>query len=43
MIFKNFGMNAAMGAQCVNVRQDGFTKIPSEAGRLVFIEAKPGD
>jgi hypothetical protein len=43
MISKNFGVNAAMGSQCVNVRQDGFAKIASEAGRLAFIESKPGD
>ena len=43
MISKNFGVNAAMGSQCVNVLQDGFAKIASETGRLVFIEAKSGD
>jgi homogentisate 1,2-dioxygenase len=43
MIFKNFGVNAAMGSQCVNVRQDGFAKIASKIGRLAFIESKPGD
>ena len=43
MISKNFGVNAAMGSQCVNVRQDGFAKIASEARRLAFIESKPGD
>jgi hypothetical protein len=43
MISKNLGVNAAMGSQCVNVRQDRFAKIASEAGRLVFIESKPGD
>ena len=43
MISKNFGVNAAMDSQCVNVRQDGFAKIASEAGRLAFIESKPGD
>ena len=26
MISKNFAVNAAMGSQCVNVRQDGFAK-----------------
>jgi hypothetical protein len=34
MISKNFGVNAAMGSQCVNVRQDGFAKIASEAPAL---------
>jgi hypothetical protein len=43
MISKNFGVNAAMRSQCVNVRQDGFAKIASKTGRLLFIEAKPGD
>jgi hypothetical protein len=43
MISKNFGMNATVGSQCVNVRQDGFAKITAETGRLVFIESKPGD
>jgi hypothetical protein len=43
MISKNFDVNAAMGSQCVNVRQDGFAKIASEAGPLAFIESKPGD
>ena len=43
MISKNFGVNAAMGSQCVNVRQDGFAKIASKTGRLAFIESKPGD
>jgi len=43
MISKNFGVNAAMGSQCVNVCQDGFAKIASEAGRLALIESKPGD
>jgi len=43
MISENFGVNAAMGSQCVNVRQDGLAKIASEAGRLAFIESKPGD
>ena len=42
MISKDFGVNAAMGSQCVNVRQDGFAKIASEAGRLAFIESKSG-
>src|SRR4029077_230005 len=43
MISKNFSVNAAQGSQCVNVRQDGLTKIASEAGRLELIESKPGD
>ena len=43
MISKNFGVNAAMDYQCVNVPEDGFAKIASETGRLVFIESKPGD
>jgi len=43
MISKNFGVNAAMGSLCVNVRQDGFVKIASKTGRLAFIESKPGD
>ena len=36
------GANAAMGSQCINVRQDGFAKIASKAERLAFIESKPG-
>jgi hypothetical protein len=43
MISKNFGMNAAVDSQGVNVLQDGFAKIASETGRLVFVESKPGD
>jgi hypothetical protein len=43
MVSKNFGMNAAVDSQGVNVSQDGFAKIASEAGRLVFIESKPDD
>jgi hypothetical protein len=33
----------AVGSLGVNVCQDGFAKIPSETGRLVFIESKPDD
>ena len=43
MISENFGVNATVDGQCVNVPQDGFAKIASETGRLVFIESKPGD
>ena len=43
MISKNFGVNAAYDSQCVNIPQDRFAKIASKTGRLVFIEAKPGD
>ena len=43
MISENFDVNATVDGQCVNVRQDRFAKIGSETGRLVFIEAKPGD
>jgi hypothetical protein len=43
MVSKNFGMNTTEDSQCVNVPEDGFAKIASEAGRLVFIESKPGD
>jgi hypothetical protein len=35
--------NAAYDSQCINVCQDGFAKVASEAGRLAFIESKPGD
>ncbi len=43
MISKNFGMNAAVDSQGVNVSQDGFSKIASETGRLAFVESKPDD
>ena len=43
MISKNFRMNAPVDCQCVNVPEDGFAKITSETGRLLFIESKPGD
>ena len=43
MISENFRMNATLDSQCVNVPKDGFAKIASETGRLVFIESKPGD
>ena len=42
-ISKNFGMNATVDNQCVNVPENGFAKIASETGSLVFIESKPGD
>src|SRR6266498_1002535 len=32
-----------MDCQCVNVFQDGFAKITSETGRLMFVEPKPGE
>jgi hypothetical protein len=35
--------SAAVDSQGVNVSQDGFPKIASETGRLVFIESKPDD
>ena len=43
MISKDFGVNAAMDRQCVNVPKDGFPKITSETECLVFVESKPGD
>jgi hypothetical protein len=43
MISKNFGMNATVDGQCVNVPDNRFAKITPETGRLVFIESKPGD
>lgn len=43
MISKNFGVNAAMGSQGVNVRQNGFAEIASEARRFPFIESEPGN
>ncbi len=43
MISKDFGVNAAMDRQCVNVPKDGFPEITSETECLVFVESKPGD
>jgi hypothetical protein len=43
MISENFGVNATVDGQFVNVSQDRFAKIVSQTRRLMLVESTPGD